>query len=122
MSISKTDSIPFDIVEATKRAAQVTLWLHTMLGNKSLTLEYKLNAVNKAIIGSFDYSQLKDMTERHLKLYLSRLSRLSGRTMVFPAWLEPLWTLWQAVRAQEPPRDLTEEELAQCASRDVNSE
>ncbi|KAF7965450.1 hypothetical protein HWV62_43495 [Athelia sp. TMB] len=51
---------------------------------------------------------------------MSRLSRLSGRTILFPVWLEPLWTLWQSTVVKGKERDLTEQEIAEAANRDVN--
>lgn len=40
----------FDIVQATHKAEQTTLWLHKMLRDTSLGLEKKLFAVDQSIV------------------------------------------------------------------------
>lgn len=52
MSTKAQEESPFDLDRATYRAAQTTVWLHTLMGDASQRTEKKQEAVHHAIVSS----------------------------------------------------------------------
>ncbi|KAF7970565.1 hypothetical protein HWV62_23665 [Athelia sp. TMB] len=85
---------PSDMDIYQRRSDFFTLWLHDLLGRDETSLDVKRKAVSEVII------------------YTSRINMRFQNEIELRDWLEPLWNSWIAGQAENPPRPLTEAELA----------
>ncbi|KAF7967721.1 hypothetical protein HWV62_33317 [Athelia sp. TMB] len=92
---------PSDMSIYQQRSDFFTFWLHDLLCRDEMSLDVKRKALTEVII------------------YTSRINTHFQNQIDLRDWLEPLWNSWIAGQGENPPRSLTEAELAAESSRPV---